>query len=428
MVLVRTTFFIPDGLDLKQLLTDRGLNSLCSNLMLDKLHYVIDHLYLCVVIKKRKRAAFNPLHSQVLAEVLGTRDAPEVKKTLVELGVIEVQRRDGRETYEPGKQSKQYRFTERYRNARFYSVPIRSQAFAAHLDRKLTGRFERIVGNNAVMRLVARSIQDLDYDVEKARLFLNEFNFKTVDSENAYTYAVQCFEDKHWVFTADQRGRLYHNLTQMARKLRRFASYKGQELFAADVSACQPCLLSLLYEDDCDEKRRYIEIIKSDTFYAFLNKRLKQPYNLSDEDSKGQFKEEVFHRILYGSNWAKPTEMSQVFASEFPILANLVREAKRNHRRDLPLRLQKIESDIVINDVASEFIRSHQGEDFCLITIHDCLITTAEYVEECVKRLRIAFRNRLGFEPTVKIKAITVLDHVRRFPPNNCQTDRPLAA
>jgi hypothetical protein len=415
MMLVRTHFFIPDGLDLEQLLTKRGSNNLCTDLMLDKLHYVIDHLYLNVVMRKDEWTDFCPLHSQVLADVLGSRDAPKVKEALVELRIIEVLKTGGRESYEPKKRSKQYRFTKKYRGVSFHAVAIRRRGFAVRLEQKNLRRNESVIGNNGVRRVVASSIENLHYDIEGARRYLERMDFKTVNSQNAYRYAVQCFEDKHWLFADDQRGRLYHNFSQMARKLRRFASYNGQELFAADVSACQPCLLSLLYEDDCDEKRRYIEIVKSNTFYAFLNKRFKQPYDISGDASKAQFKQEVFHRILYGSKWAKPNEMSEVFASEFPTLARLVGEAKRRHHRDLPIRLQGIEAQIVINEAASGFIEAHPGEDFCLITVHDCLVTTEEYVGECARRLRTAFRNVLGFEPKIKIKRITVLDQQNGF-------------
>lgn len=193
----------------------------------------------------------------------------------------------------------------------------------------------------------------------------------------------------------------------MARKLRPFASYKGKPLWMADVSCCQPCLLSLLYEGDSDEKQRYIQVVKNSTFYSFLNERLSEPYDLSDEDTKRLFKQEVFHRIFYGSNWAKANELYQIFESEFPILVGLVRNAKWHHHRDLPVRLQTIEADFVINEVAAELASLHADEDFCLITVHDCLITTEEFIDECATQLRLAFKKRLGFEPTVKVKAIT---------------------
>lgn len=214
--------------------------------MVDKIHYVIDHLYLNVVMMKRKWTAFVPVHSQVLREVLGTRDAPKVKNALLELGIWEVRTNSGRQIYEPGERSKSYRFSRKFRRKEFHSVPIQERRFIELLERKRAQRFKNIVSNDTVRTLIARSIQNLDYDIEAAEDFLEETLFDSPDSENAHKYAVQCFKDKHWLFADDPQGRLYHNWSQMARRLRRFASHKGKALSMADVSACQPCLLSLL--------------------------------------------------------------------------------------------------------------------------------------------------------------------------------------
>jgi hypothetical protein len=400
-------FYIPDDLNLRELLIQTGRSELCTDLIVDKAHYIIDRLYLNVAIMKYKWQDFAPLHSQVLAEVLGTRDGPMLKKVLLKLGIIEVHKKDGRETYERGKRSKCYRLSKTYWASDFRRVPIRDRGFIELLERKRVKRNCKVIGNNSVRQLVARSVENLDYNVDAAQEFIERARFKSINSENAYSYAVECYKSKEWLFASDAQGRLYHNMSQMARKLRRFASYNGKRLFAADISACQPCLLSLLYTKDCEEKRRYAEIVKNNEFYAFLNDRLDQPYDLSDEDSKGEFKEEVFHRIFYGSNWAEPSEMSEIFASEFPILANLIKEAKRHHKRDLPVKLQRIEADIVVGEVATELARLYSNRDLCLITVHDCIVTTEEYVHECADRLRSAFGNRLGFEPIVKEKQVT---------------------
>jgi hypothetical protein len=401
------SLFVPIGLDMVQLLTEAGQSDLAKALMIDKLHYIIDRLYLNVVAMNHDWRDFMPLHSQVLGEVLGTRDAPAAKKILLALDIIQVREKDGAESYEPAKYSKGYRFSKEFRGKKFHAIPIQHHRFAKLLDRKHARQCSRFVGDNSVRNVLARSIREIDFDIAAAEEFLKHTAFKSLNSENAYKYAVQCFRDKHWLFAEDAQGRLYNNWSQMSRKLRRFASHRGRSLYAADVSACQPCLLSLLYEEDCDEKQRYVEIVKSNLFYPFLNDRLEVPYDLSDEDRKGAFKQEVFHRIFYGSNRAKPTPLSQVFADEFPILASLVRRAKRVRHRDLPVLLQKIEADVVINDVATELVKRHTSEDFCLITVHDCLVTTQEYLSDCEDCLRRAFRKRLGFEPTVKIKQVT---------------------
>lgn len=190
---MRTTLYIPKGLNLKTLLSENRRDELCGDLIIDKLHYIIDHLYLNVVVMKRKRREFNPLHSQVLADVLGTRDAPKVKKALLHLGIIEVRRKVGKETYEAGECSKSYRFCKSYRYREFHTVPIRNTRFIELIERKRAKRVKRIIGNDAVRELVSHSVQNIDYDAEAAGKFLIETDFKSEDSKKQWEYAVQLF-------------------------------------------------------------------------------------------------------------------------------------------------------------------------------------------------------------------------------------------
>src|SRR6266478_3459537 len=128
MILVRIDFFIPLGLDVVRLLEKRQMD-VCTSLLKDKLHYLIDRLYLSVVVMKHEWTDFIPIHSQVLADVLGTRDAPRVKKILLQLGIIEVQKNGGAETYKADGSSKRYRLSKKYRGREFHSVPIQNRRF-----------------------------------------------------------------------------------------------------------------------------------------------------------------------------------------------------------------------------------------------------------------------------------------------------------
>ena len=404
---MRETLFIPVDLDLPELLKQAGLNDLLTVARCDKLHYLIDRLYLGVVAMMYGWTSFVPINSQVLADVLGSRDAPKVKKALLDVGIIEVLRTKGREWYQPGERSKSYRFTKRFRKAPFHAVPIQNRRFKHLLERKRAARLARAIGDDSVRKLIADSIQKLDFDFDAASAFLDSTSFETDNVRIAYEYAVDSFRNREWLFVPDGQGRLYHNWSQMARRLRRFASYRGKPLWMADVSACQPCLLSLLYKEDCKEKEFYVDVVRNNRFYSFLNERLGTPFNLVNESEKKAFKQEVFHRVFYGSNRAKQTELREVFDSAFPTLSSLVRAAKRKHHRDLPVLLQSIEADIVINDVATGLATSFAASDMCLITVHDCIVTTEEYVYEVADRLKAAFAGRLGFVPNVKVARVT---------------------
>lgn len=57
-------------------------------------------------------------------------------------------------------------------------------------------------------------------------------------------------------------------------------------------------------------------------------------------------------------------------------------------------------------DRDGKFARKHVGETVCLISLHDCLMTTEEHVEELKAMIETAFRRLLGFVPPVTVQQI----------------------
>ena len=82
-------------------------------------------------------------------------------------------------------------------------------------------------------------------------------------------------------------------------------------------------------------------------------------------------------------------------------------QCKWRHHRALPLELHRRESKLVIDQVATEFAKNHAGEDVCLISIHDCLVTTDKHKEDVQGRLEKALRDELNFDVPVKIEPIS---------------------
>jgi hypothetical protein len=92
-------------------------------------------------------------------------------------------------------------------------------------------------------------------------------------------------------------------------------------------------------------------------------------------------------------------------------LAELIRHEKRRHHRDLPVWLQRVEADIVINSVALAFAQRHAGEDLCLLSMHDCFITTEEHVDELKSLLASEYEKTIGFVPKISVKPLKAQDH-----------------
>lgn len=396
-------FYVPEGLDLTARLFAIGEQILTKPIHLEKFYYVIDNLYLRIVTHHAEWETYLGLHSRILIKILTSRWASQVKTLLIETNILE---KNPNCEYRNGYYAKQYRFTEKFRGTPFRRVPATDLKLVERIQK--AHEFHRIksVGDNPAKLLIQKSLLSMSFDATSAREFVATHQYDTADAKNRrfilIDYVVNMRTES---FSTDGAGRFYHALVGLARELRAFASWKGKPLYSVDVSNCQPALHSLLYPSNCEEKRKYVSLVSTNTFYFFINERLQVPFDLTRQ--KEQFKNAIFHYIFYGSPYAKEKEMQKVFGREFPILNSLIRQAKRYNTTDLPVRFQKVEADIVLNKVATEFALLHKDQDICLISIHDALVTTQEHTEEIRLLMSKHFLAVLGFEVLVKVTRMT---------------------
>jgi hypothetical protein len=395
-------FFHPVSLDLSKRLNDHGCDAFkLKPFYLDKYHYLIDSLYLRKVInKKAKWTDYQPVNAKVLERIVTPQCAVAVKNDLVSVRVLE----KSRIPYRVGSHSMSYRFADEFRDADFKLIPISDEKLIRRIERQRFDDISAATRQHEGRKLIAASMARLRFDATGARKHILGCNYTSNDSRACRLVSVGMFEAREFFFTSDEQGRVYHNFTSLPSDLRRFATFEGRGLFAIDVGNCQPALLSRLYFADSAEKRRYVALVKENRFYGHLNAKLSLPYDLSDSAEKRKFKELVFHKIFYGSNWGEAVELTHVFRREFPRLFDSVRHAKERHHRDLPVALQKLEAETVIDGVASEFARKHIGETVCLISLHDCLVSTEEHVGELKAMIENAFLTLLEFAPPVRIE------------------------
>lgn len=394
-------FYIPSSLDLPKRLSDHGCDeSKLKPFYLDKYHYLIDNLRLRKVINKQaKWTDYMPVNAKILERMVTPQCAAVVKNDLVKVGVLE----RSRKLYRVGSHSLSYRFGEEFRDADFKLIPISDEKLIRRIERQRLSDISAATCAHAGRKLIAASVARLTFDATGARQHILCADYASDEAKASRFVFVRMFEANEFFFTSDEQGRVYHNFTSLPSDLRPFATFEGRGLFAIDVGNCQPALLSRLYSADCAEKRRYVALVKENRFYGHLNAKLSLPYDLLDSTEKREFKQLVFHKIFYGSNWGGAVELTDVFRREFPKLFDAVWQAKKRRHRDLPVSLQKLEAETVIDGVASEFARKHVGETACLISLHDCLITTEEHVDELKAMIESAFHALLGFAPPVTV-------------------------
>ena len=124
---------------------------------------------------------------------------------------------------------------------------------------------------------------------------------------------------------------------------------------------------------------------------------------------KAAFKKQEFFRVLYGTNGPdkdgnyNPSRLQPVLVEHFPTVWGFIRDWKRKHGyRDLACEMQRQESRLMIDRVCGRLMMEHPG---CpVITIHDAIMTTAEWVET-VRRIILEEFATIGLRPALHVEA-----------------------
>jgi hypothetical protein len=89
----------------------------------------------------------------------------------------------------------------------------------------------------------------------------------------------------------------------------------------------------------------------------------------------------------------------QLFQRDFPNVWRAIKYYKRNDYKNLALKLQRLEADIMIGDVVKWF--AENKPDVPIFTIHDSILTTQPNVLAVRMKIREAFE-RKGLSPHIK--------------------------
>ena len=243
--------------------------------------------------------------------------------------------------------------------------------------------------------------------------------------------AVKKIEGGDFYYKVDDNvGRFHSNLTNIKKELRHFITYDGETLVNVDIKNSQPLLSSILFDPsfyntkkigryvnlydfpssfeylvnnnkytythtiimlvktlqklDNKEVKQYLRMAKSGNFYQELSKAMypKQAFD------KGRMKE-LTYKVFFSSNrsiqgmnnWTK-----KQFERKFKGIYKMFAAIKRKNHRALSHILQRIESEIMIQNVCKRISLEHPT--LPIYTIHDSVLTTdgnQEYVAKIIK-------------------------------------------
>jgi hypothetical protein len=156
-----------------------------------------------------------------------------------------------------------------------------------------------------------------------------------------------------------------------------FIKIDDQDIVELDIKNSQPFFLALLLKEemnnDDDEMKNYIWLVKEGLFYDYIMDKFK---NLT----RGEVKL-LTYKVLFGHNGINSIE-NKIFKSIFPKIYDYIIDYKRinNDYRFLAHTLQKMESDFVFGKVIKEIYTKIEG--IRLFTVHDSILFPMRYEKE----------------------------------------------
>lgn len=397
----------------------------------DKYAWIIHLILMKNIVSNDVFYGFVNLQSQILKNYLGDRFYKKILENLSDSGIIEVN-----DSYEVGSHSKSYRLTEKYKAAGFESVEFVGKKADKYLKKynKYISENLKQSGNSELMLHLLNNVKKISIDFVEAKKNVERlYNTGVVTSPFAkccQEYYIDSIAYANVFFTESAKtGRVYHTIANCNRTIRPYLYYQGEMLVQVDIANSQPVIFCALLRDYVEMKgytlkynnkannyhlyylqynipyvvpfllpkdvQLYFELTQQGKFYEFLMEQFGIPATGRDK-----FKKDFFEHIFYSK---VKSQLRCSYAKKFKALFPVVHEAilwyKKDSHQNLPIELQKQESQIIIHQVCERIMLEYPEK--VIISVHDsiaCLERDQEYVYEVMKE---ELTKGLGFTPKV---------------------------
>jgi hypothetical protein len=395
--------------------------------------WVVHHLYLQRHLDRRYwDGSFVPLYSKALENILPRHENKSIISALKDANIIQCDN-----FYRPGTatrrgRSKGYRLRQPYRDAQFRRQLVHHPELAGKLARR-------------------REQQERDLAAVHGHLKTMFDGIELTGGFSDDCLPLVMIQNRDYWFTVCEQGRVHTNLTSLKREFRKHVRWNGQSLWMIDIANSQPLILALTVRDgvggDCpnicltdaknppqprtnqpprhqptrhppyvrtlsdgglnDDADRFLDVCVRGELYEALMQLTGMPR----DDVKKRFL-----AVAYGDRSDMLTKVGRAFRELYPADFDAIRSMKlarapkprRGERRlkdaaigELARRMQKLESDLVIGQVCERLRR--EAPRACLLTIHDCLVTTDEHKDLFERVLREEFIRTYDVEPKFKV-------------------------
>lgn len=439
-------FLIPANLPIEELIINNKPNFKCKP---DKIAYIVNLMYEIPAHDKRYRDLPEiPINTKILRKSVD--DYPNYMNYLIENNILYTDY-----SYTIGEKSRCYSITPAYQTE---LAPYYITDFTMLKKINKHTQYLKFDHSSSLLYLSKWFNDKLEINFDEAVKYNNklfEIN-KNESPKNAYNkyarnfYNIVHLKSKNFRFHRDETSfRLHTNLTTLKRVFRKFITYDGQPLCSYDLRNSQPYLATPLFNldfYDCKSNiynlfnaspKIYNEIIKNKKFS-------KEIFNILQEDSLLARNDKYYHSttdfinesqtgniydfiedaiynasgfrakdrddlkkllfmVFYSDNSFLIQEKAKfklIFKNTFPGVYNVFKFIKKGNNARLPILLQTMESQLVIDNIAKRIAKAKP--DLPLFTVHDSIVTLPGYDDLIYKVMKEESIKMIGIPPTIK--------------------------
>ena len=341
---------------------------------------------------------------ELLRTLISEQESKAIMENLLELNILET---DG--IYIIGEKSKGYKIKDKW-SLTWKLQEMKDQELAEKITAKNGTIKDNVNQYGKGYQIVNHWFQILEMDVKKAKKCISNRYTRDqhLDRLNSAYCSINLFSNEMKFITVDDTSnRLHCNLTNIDAKLRKFLTVDGERLSQVDINNSQPLFLGMVMKGikmvDPNELDSYLKFVCSGQFYEYLAKKMPgKSLNLKNKEVRKKFKQSIFSGVLFDEDRDKLSKYEKLFQKEFPTIFAAVREIKAKNYNAMAIMLQKMESTFIFNAVAVIDREIGKGKA-PLLTIHDSIVSTPEYIDMVQQIMEHLFEEEFGLLPTLEV-------------------------
>lgn len=403
----------PEGLDLPGLLeahdlTDDWGTKKAQHKLAFIVHRILEWTHRDA--RNEQPGFFVPLSAKVLRQFLHARYALPAIECLIKIGVIERNPR-----YSSGRFSKSYRLTPTYNTRTLTLRLIRDACLANKVRRSDDARNAEALGADTTRAFILANLAHVSVSHE-ASVIVEARRYPSQAVAAAWLLSLHDLaQQRYWLRADNKSGRIFHNLTQCPRALRRFLRIGGTPTSEVDLANAQPFFLLSLYPKDHKERTDFAAIVGQGRFYEHLflamdrEKRKAWGTDLQSWTERGsthrdRFKKHALRHVLYSVPRFHSVEpVCVTFGRLFPWLAGelTLRCYNKAGTSALAREMQKREAELILGRVVPRIQK--ELRECRAISIHDGLLCETRFAPDIARLMIEETEATYGVTPLVKI-------------------------